>query len=77
MLQNPSQIWPGALGQGRGSPKVESTGKRDREGMFELLLLFINVWAACGVVRSKCRAGPVRGMAGRGGGGKPDPKKGS
>jgi len=56
---------------------VESARKRDREGMFELLLLFINVWAACGVVGSKCGAGPVRGMAGGGGDSKPDPKKGS
>jgi len=47
---------------------VESAGKRDKGRMFELLLLFSKyVRLAFGVGRGKCRASPVRGMAGGGG----------
>jgi len=63
-----SWIWPGALVQGRGSPKMESARKRDKGRMFELLLLFNKcVGAALGVGSSKCGAGPVRGVAGEAG----------
>jgi len=48
MLQNPIWMWPLALGQGRGSPKVESGGKIDTELLFKLLLLLCS-WSSTGV----------------------------
>jgi len=56
---------------------VVSAKKRDKGRMFELLLLLaIYVRPAFGVGRGKCGAIPIRGVAG-GGGGRPEPKKGS
>jgi len=68
MLQKPRRTWPSALGRGRGSPKVESGGNRDGGRIiFELLLLLLLLCSgpAVGIDNGVCRAGSVKGTAGR------------